>query len=258
MAGAALLALAACSRESLVEDSGTEILHAEIVDEASTRTTYDGTTGKFAWETGDEIALLIKKEDTDTYRSQVDKVTPTSTDRTGTFVYSKEAGYTRTAYAVYPASVYPSTSAKAYDGTLLLTLPDSYVASESTPLPMVADNSEGEKSNLAFKPACGLLRIQCSGLTGGEVIVTMNQGVTGNFALNTSGPVPQIDVVAATETNKTVTFGITGATATLNLPLPCGEYNGITVSNGSVTKSIPAVFTMKRGYGKRMQVNFSE
>lgn len=266
LAGAALLALAGCSREPLAEEPGTQVLSAEIEDDAATRTTFDGTTGKFDWEANDEIALLITNGTG--YRTQVDKVTPTTIDRTGTFVYSKETGWTRTAYAVYPASVYPLATARNYSGTLTLTLPNSYSASASTPLPMVADNSQGETSNLAFKVACGLLRIECTGLTASAAdktfTVTMNKGITGDFAVTfaTEGEqtVPVISAAAAAAGNNAVSFTVdkNATSATLNLPLPCGDYSGITVSDGSVTKSVPAVFTVTRRHGKRMQVKFGE
>ena len=188
-------------------------------------------------------------------RTQETKVTP-ATDRKGTFIYSKETGWSRTGYAVYPAAVAKSLTV---NNALTLTLPAAYdlTTSTSVQLPMVAVNS-GETSNLAFKAACGLLRIQCTGLTGTSVTVTMDKGITGDFAVANPGSAPTI--TAAGTTNKTVTFSLpSGATsAELNLPLPCGEYGGITVTNGSKNKTVSAVFTVKSGYGKRMQVNFSE
>lgn len=254
LAGAALLALAACSREPLAEVAGNEMLVAEILDDALTRTSYDGNTGKFAWTEGDKIALFLAKQGQNP-RTQETKVTP-ATDRKGTFIYSKETGWSRTGYAVYPAAVAKSLTV---NNALTLTLPAAYdlTTSTSVQLPMVAVNS-GETSNLAFKAACGLLRIQCTGLTGTSVTVTMDKGITGDFAVANPGSAPTI--TAAGTTNKTVTFSLpSGATsAELNLPLPCGEYGGITVTNGSKNKTVSAVFTVKSGYGKRMQVNFSE
>lgn len=264
LAGAAILALAGCSREPLAEEPGTEMLTAEIVDDALTRTTYDGTTGDFAWEANDEIALFITNGTK--IRRQVDKVTPTSTASIGKFVYSKESGYARTSYAVYPASLVTDAS---WDGTdLTVTLPASYPASASTKLPLVADNSQSETSNLAFKAACGLLRIECVGLTASAadktITVTMNKSITGDFTVafvtEGSNTVPTIAAADATAANTAVAFTVdkNATSATLNLPLPCGAYSGITVSDGSVSKSVPAVFTMTRCHGKRMQVNFSE
>ena len=252
LAGAALLALAACSREPLVEEPGAQVLSAEIVDDAATRTTYSSVTGAFAWEIGDEMALFQSKGSPATYKFQ--RVTVRAIDSgVGKCVYSKETDWSRTGYAVYPSTL---VTVSSWDGsTLTLSLPSSYAASESTKLPLVAVNSG---NTLAFKAACGLLRIQCTGLTGTSVTVTMDKGITGDFAVANPGSAPTI--TAAGTTNKTVTFSLpSGATsAELNLPLPCGEYGGITVTNGSKNKTVSAVFTVKSGYGKRMQVNFSE
>lgn len=255
LAGAALLALAGCSREPLAEELGTEVLGAEIVSETSTRTSYDGTTGKFAWESGDKIALFLVKEG-GMPRTQVTKVTPKTDTSKGSFVYSKETGYTRTGYAVYPA-----TAAKSLSGNnaLTLTLPASYdlTASPSTPLPLVAVNSNGETSDLSFKAACGLLRIKCDGLTGTTVTVTLDKGVTGDFAVADPATAPAIAAVAASASHlSTVTFTVSGESATLNLPLPCGDYASVSVTCGSTTKSVDVPFTMVRGQGKKLHVTF--
>ena len=251
LASAALVALAGCSREPLAEEPGTEVLGAEIVSEASTRTSYDGTTGKFAWESGDQIALFLKK---DTYKQQVTKVTPKTDASKGSFVYSKETGYTRNGYAVYPAAV-----AKSWNGTTLtVTLPASYdlTASASTPLPLVAVNAS-ETSDLSFKAACGLLRIKCDGLTGTTVTVTLDKGVTGDFAVADPATAPAIAAVTASASHlATVTFTVSGESATLNLPLPCGDYAGVSVTCESTTKSVDVPFTMVRGQGKKLHVTF--
>jgi len=254
LAGAALLALAGCSREPLAEEPGTEVLNAEIVDEALTRTSYDGTTGKFAWTAGDKIALYLVKEGQNP-RTQETKVTPT-TDRKGTFVYSKETGWSRTGYAVYPAAVAKSLTV---NNALTLTLPAAYdlTTSTSVQLPMVAVNS-GETSNLAFKAACGLLRIKCEGLTSTTVTVTLDKGITGDFAVDNPGSAPTISAAEATASNTTVTFTLpsVSTSAELNLPLPCGRYSSVSVSNGSSTKTETSPFTMDRGEGKKLHITF--
>lgn len=248
IAGAALIVLAGCSREPLAEDSRTEVLGAEIVNEAPTRTTYDGTTGKFAWESGDQIALFLKK---DTYKTQVVKVTPTTAPK-GTFVYSKETGYTRNGYAVYPAAM-----AKAWNGTTLtLTLPASYTASFTTPLPLVAVNS-GETSNLLFYPACGLLRIKCDNLPATTVTVTLDKGITGDFAVSDPATAPKIEAMTVSASHlASVDFTDAGTGATLDLPLPCGDYSSVTVTCGTQSKEVEVPFTITRGMGKKLHVTF--
>ena len=254
LAGAALLALAACSREPLAEVAGNEMLVAEIVDDALTRTSYDGNTGKFAWTEGDKIALFLAKQGQNP-RTQETKVTP-ATDRKGTFIYSKETGWSRTGYAVYPAAAAKSLTV---NNALTLTLPAAYdlTTSTSIQLPMVAVNS-GETSNLAFKAACGLLRIKCEGLTSTTVTVTLDKGIMGDFAVADAGTAPTITAATATAENTTVTFTVpSGATsATLNLPLPCGRYSSVSVSNGSSTKTETAIFTVEHGEGKKLHVTF--
>lgn len=254
LASAALVALAGCSREPVSEVSRTEVLGAEIVNEAPTRTSYDGTTGKFAWETGDQIALFLVKEG-GMPRTQVTKVTPKSDASKGSFVYSKETGYTRTGYAVYPAAAAKSLSG---NNALTVTLPSSYdlTASTAVQLPLVAVNS-GETSNLAFKPASGLLRIKCDGLTATTVTVTLDKGVTGDFAVAGLDAAPAIAAVTASASHlSTVTFTVSGESATLNLPLPCGDYSSVSVTCGSTTKTVEVPFTVSRGVGKKLHVTF--
>lgn len=249
MVGAVLLALAGCSREPLVQESGVEVLDAEIVSDALTRTSYDGTTGKFAWETGDEIALFLVKPG-GTPRTQVTKVTPKTDASIGSFVYSKEKDYSRTGYAVYPAE-----AAKSFDGsTLTLTLPASY-PSGAAELPMVAVNN-GEQSDLAFKAACGLLRVKCDGLTATTVTVTLDRGVTGDFTVSDPSGAPAVNAVAASAANNTVTYTVSGSSATLDVPLPCGNYSSVTVSCGSGSKTVSVPFTVTRGMGKKLHVSF--
>jgi len=254
LASAALVALAGCSREPLAEVAGNEMLVAEIVDDALTRTSYDGNTGKFAWTEGDKIALFLAKQGQNP-RTQETKVTP-ATDRKGTFIYSKETGWSRTGYAVYPAAVAKSLTV---NNALTLTLPAAYdlTTSTSVQLPMVAVNS-GETSNLAFKAACGLLRIKCEGLTAATVTVTLDKGITGDFAVDNPGSAPTISAAEATASNTTVTFTLPSAStsAELNLPLPCGRYGSVSVSNGSSTKTETSPFTMDRGEGKKLHITF--
>lgn len=250
MAGAALLALAGCSREPLVQESEVEVLDAEIVSGALTRTSYDGATGKFAWESGDEIALFLVKTG-GTPRTQVTKVTPKTDASRGSFVYSKEKDFSRTGYAVYPAN-----AAKSFDGsTLTLTLPASY-PSAAAELPMVAVNSNGEQSDLAFKAACGLLRVKCDGLTATTVTVTLDRGVTGDFTVSDPSEAPAVNAVAASAANNTVTYTVSGSSATLDVPLPCGNYSSVTVSCGSDSKTVSVPFTVTRGMGKKLHVSF--
>lgn len=258
LAAAALVALAGCSREPLAEEPGIQVLDAEIVSEAGTRTTYDGTTGAFAWEIGDEMALFLTKGDPATYKLQNVEI-KTASASTGRFVYSKETGWTRTGYAVYPKSLV--TDASWNGTTLTVTLPTSYPASATTRLPLVADNGGGETSNLTFYPICGLLRIQCenipSGVTSLTVTVAGGSNITGDHPVAFNSSIPSINAVVGTA--NTVTFSsVSGSSATLNLPLPCGTYTGVTVSDGTHTKSVTATFASKRGYGKKLTVDFSE
>jgi len=255
MAAAALLALAGCSREPLAEEPGTEILTATIVDGAGTRTTYDGDTGKFSWQEGDEIAIYQVKEASSTYKSQVRPVLNPTTDRSATFVYSKETGYTRTGYAVYPAAV-----AKSWDGSVLtVTLPSTYAVSDATPLPLVAVNGS-ETADLPFLHTCGLLRIKCDELPESTVTVTLDKGITGDFVVSFDPDTedPSITAVTASDTNPaTVTFtGASTTSATLDLPLPCGAYTSISVTSGGTPKTVSVPFTVTRGVGKKVHVSF--
>lgn len=249
LAGAALLALAGCSREPLADEPGTQVLSAEIVDDAATRTTYSSATGAFAWEIGDEMALFQSKGSPATYKFQTVKISAIDSG-VGKCVYSKETNWIRTGYAVYPASL---VTASSWDGSALtLTLPASYDASESTKLPLVAVNSG---NTLAFKAACGLLRIQCdnipSGVTSLTVTVNGNNSITGTYSVSGLGTAtPKINAAAGSA--KSVTFAVSGTSATLNLPLPCGSYSGVTVTAGSKSATEAAGFTAERGIGKKV------
>lgn len=252
LAGAALLALAACSREPLAEEPGTEVLSAVIIDEAPTRTSYDGTTGKFAWTENDHIVLFLKKKDASLYKKEEVRVVPNPLNTsTGTVPYTAFDSYDRSGYAVYPA-----TGAKSWDGsTLTVTLPASYDAAAAVQLPLVAENSNAI-TNLTFLPACGLLRIKCKGLTANTVTVTLGKGITGDFAVGDPGTTPTITAADATAENTTVTFTVSGTEATLDLPLPCGDYASVSVTCDGTTKTVSVPFTIARGMGKKLLVTF--
>lgn len=232
------------------EDITWDALSAVIEAPAYTRTEYDKTTGDFEWTLGDEIALFLKKGEESIYKTEVTKVTPGDPASTGTFPYTPYDSYSRVGYAVYPASSNPTYTG----GDLGITLPASYDLTKTTsvPLPMVAVNAG---STLTFRPVAGLLRILCenipTGVTTLTVTVAGENSITGAFTVTNPGTTtPQIN--ATTGTAKTVTFTVSGGSATLNLPLPCGAYTKVTVVAGTKSAEAEFNFTAERGIGKKL------
>lgn len=246
----ALLVVAGCSRKDLNPELKTVRLSAQV-ESGQTRATVDGTTGAFAWESGDVLSIYLS-----TGSGAFQNVT--LDNAAGNFVMTAAAAAARTGYSVFPSSLNPS-----WDGsTLSVTLPASYsitsATSVKTPLPMVAVN-DPTSDFLFFRHVGALIRIENLSFPAGTTQATVtfnNKGVQGTFEVNTEG-IPTILNVDAASGNNVVTFNISGSPlpTVLNIPVPCGAYYGLTVTGNSGSYSVSFTdenFTLARHEGKKL------
>lgn len=244
----ALLVVAGCSREDQNPEPKTVRLSARVESDA-TRSTVDGTTGAWAWDTGDQIAVhsdnaFISKE--------------LSSD--GSFTLTAAQNAARNGYAVYPASVKLDAYTGIGSAALKVNLPASYAVTASTsvrtPLPMVALNDAGSDF-LFFRHVGALIRIEGLAFPSGttSATVTFNKGVHGVFEV-TTGSAPTIFNTTAEGGNNSVTFTFSGTPlpTTLNIPVPCGTYQGVTVTGntGGYSVEIDGLFSLERHQGTKL------
>ena len=267
-----LVALTAGCQQNELDFPGGKVLKA-VIEGGQTKVSFDSYEGKFAWTPDDQLAVY--------YSDGTKSIATVATDGTVEVPASTASRY-RSYYAVYPASVVENIT----DGSqpLVVTLPYSYdisdiVANASgnpgadfSPLPMVAQNDE-DNDILMFYHVGGLLRITLTGVKVGtkQVLVMFDKGVTGSFAV--SNPGTDHPTISAAEvegygfTNDYVLYtvdntdeGITDSSKpiVLNVPVPCGTYNTVSVSTiGTYTGWKTQTYdgnplTFKRHHGKRL------
>ena len=232
LAGAALLL--GCTREA--EPLAPVVLTA-VLEQTDTRTSYDGVQGKLTWTEGDEVAVHVGNS------YQTAEITPSD----GHLAVSETASAYRNHYAVYPASA--ADAANYGNSTLKVNLPASYDISDIvsgasatrtadfSPCPMVAVN-DTDDSILRFHHVGGLLRITLTGVKAATktVTVTFDKDVTGSYAVSDPATDHPTITTGETATNNVVTFtvasssvGSTSVPIVLNVPVPCGTYNSVTV-----------------------------
>lgn len=274
LTGAVLTLLASCTQNDVFQGAAGDGVLTARIEGTVTKTSYDSIEGKFAWTAGDEIALHYTTGGYTTY-----SVNPTD----GSVNASATATNYRDYFAVYPATA--AVASNYGNPTLQITLPNSYditdiVAGDKTadfsPVPMVAIN-DINNSILDFYHVGGLLRITCSGLAEDtqKVTVTFDKKVTGTY--NVVYGIDPLDgsqkptiSTSNSASNNVVSF-ILAAEGTsigemtdpiiLNVPVPCGTYNSVTVkgydteNNEIISRefnSAPLVFA--RHHGKKIDV----
>lgn len=248
----ALLLLSGCSRSKVTPDMTTFDMTVRAESDG-TRATVNGTTGAFAWEAGDQIAVHLN--------SGYQSATLTAA---GTTTLTAAAGSVRNGYAIYPASVADGTA----DAPVII-LPASYsiasdLQSTSAPLPMVAVN-DPDSDLLYFHHVGGLMRITCVTIPAGTktVTVTMDKGIAGSFPV--TGPGTVTPMIAPGGTGTSVAFTVSGdglasaaSNVVLNLPVPCGTYTSMTVDVTPTNASFPVVIsssiTIGRAQGLQVKV----
>lgn len=207
----------------------------------SSKATIDNDNASiFKWSVGDAVAVHVSNGDDHKYvtSSGADVAEPSAS-----FTVTYEEGYTRDAFAIYPASIVAeSASNYGQSGSSLdVTLPASYTLGqvtdangEKSPCPMIASNTG---TRWDFYQLCGLLRLTVNSIPANTkrlVIIFDGKKVCGDFSI-ASSVTPGTSVIATsadadhdwiTITNGGENFG---TSEILNLPLPTGNYSNIYV-----------------------------
>lgn len=229
----ALLATS-CVEEAFVEQ--VPQLHTITVSAGMGTDTRAGVSdaGSFTWHSDDAISVMA---------TDGKYYTMTLTDGAGTkqaeFTGSFPEGVSITTVATYPATVDNGTVSNIYnEGTLTYTLPSEYTYKDGyANVPMIS-TFETAAESLPFMHIGALVRIPLNGMPANSKIEVSakNRMITGDFTLSTD-KVGTPDGVIATQTiegNDVVTINYTneraGGTAEINVPLPVGVYDDLTVS----------------------------
>ena len=214
----------------------------------------------FSWTAGDKIAVWAGSEGSGQYY--------TSEAYTGGNTYQIPLSGTRSNYAVYPFSIAVAEAATA--GSLKVKLPAEYdftaVGADYSPLPMVATNTEGQ--DLAFMHLGGLLRITLGDLPAGTAYVTVDLGkpINGIFPVHLESDGSYIscedeDITSGSNVTKFLVPSPASGSIVLNLPVPTGSYESITVtaydaSDNSLGADSPAFsWNCERAHGKKLADN---
>lgn len=221
--------------------------------DVSTKVTIDNTSGAFAWTaTNDLVAVHVS---TGVY---VTSAGASTSAKSATFDVTYPAGATRDAFAVFPSTIVAADAANyGQEGhTLDVTLPSSYtlaqVSGETSPCPMIATNDPGS-SEWSFKQLCGLLRLTVNGIPAdatGLVIQFPGNKVRGAFSI--SSPEPGTSTIetgapGVGEDKITITFDTAPSSATINIPLPTGDYEDVYITPVGSSTKVAAVRHIKAG-----------
>ena len=279
LAGLVVLA-ASCEKEIEKESPAdattgkmiTETISAQI--EGETKATVDADA-KFAWSLGDNIAVHVTKGDSHLY---VDTVSGASEEAaSASFSVSYGEGFSRDAFAIFPSTIVAGNAANyGQSGSPLdVTLPASYslstVTGEKTRCPMIASNTS---SSWTFSQLCGLLRLTVNSIPSdatGLIIQFPGKKVNGTFSIAypvTPGSSTIVtDTPASGEDQITVTFAAGTTSATINLPLPTGDYDDVFITPVGSSTKVAAVrhinaggYTAQAAHGKKLtttMVSFS-
>ena len=245
---AGFLCLAACQREDLsIDELKNSVTYIRASEESSTATkaSIDNADASFTWNTNDRIAVYA-----DGYKISDGLADTYNNTNAATFAFSGDnvvVEENRANFAIFPASlVWDGTNIREHSASqytasaLTITLPASYtlaeVQDELSPCPMIATNAPN--GDLSFKHLCALLRVTVSDVpatTRRLVFVFNGNKVQGEFTLTEVAPGTSSIVTAAAEgTNNVITVFTPDidavSTLTVNLPLPTGTYDYITIS----------------------------
>ena len=280
LALAALLA-AACVKQPA--PSYPAALRASIESAAllsGTKTSYDSddSVGEFVWNAGDRIAIHYSNGSYETV-----SVDPAS----GAVNAPSTASRQRDFYAVYPASAVadPAVAANYGNPTLQLTYPASYdisdiVSGSSTtrttdfsPCPMVAVNS-ADSDLLLFYHVGGLLRLTLLSVRPATAMVTITFGtdVTGSYTVADPGSRTPTISTRGSAADNVVSFTLAGSAGigtgtgpvVLNVPVPCGTYDGFRVEAFSAEHlplgviDVGQRLVIRRRYGTKFFLLFPE
>ena len=274
----AALLLTACGKQPA--PSYPAALRASIESTAllsGTKTSYDseGSVGEFVWNAGDRIAVH--------YSDGSYEALSIDDPATGALNAPSTESRKRDFYAVYPATT--AVAANYGNPTLQLTYPASYdisdiVSGSSTtrtadfsPCPMVAVNS-ADSDLLLFYHVGGLLRLTILSIRPATATVTVSFGtdVTGSYTVADPGSrTPTISTRGSTADN-VVSFTLAGSAGVgagagpvvLNVPVPCGTYDGFRVEAFSADHlplgviDVGQRLVIRRRYGTKFFLLFPE
>ena len=269
---AGLCCLAACNKEVEITEIPESPESVKMISETITASLGTSTKvtiadgGDFAWTLGDNIAVHVTNGDSHKYvvTSSGASVAASS----ASFTVSYEEGYSRDAFAIFPSTIVSETATNyGQSGTALdVTLPATYTLAEVSdvaPCPMIADNTG---SGWTFSHLCGLLRLTVNSIPSdatGIVIQFPGKKVNGAFSIASTVTPGTSTIETATpargEDQITVTFAAGVTSATVNLPLPTGDYDDVFITPvGSETK-VAAVrhikaggYTVQAAHGKKL------
>lgn len=253
----------ACQRETIsapdsqdkpmTEELTTRTLTATL-DQADTKADIASLTGAFTWATGDQIAVH-------TSAGQYYTATLQSGAGSAHATFSGDMSGVQDGWAVFPASIVDGSNwgGATRTGTLKITLPATYTISgtmgTSSPLPMIAKNTS---SSLAFQHIGAAFRLTLYDVpTGTRTITVMtDQQMSGSFTVNTS--TGAISSSTNTTLNK-ITYTLSTAlaaktTLVLNVPVPTGTFNTLTVCAYNSTTPLDKTTLKSKGYNDYTRV----
>ena len=225
---------ASCVEEAFVEQpSKLQTITVSAGMGAGTRAGVSDA-GTFTWHADDAISVMA---------TDGKYYTMNLTDGAGTnkaeFTGSFPVGVSITTVATYPAIVANGTPSDNYnEGTLTFTLPSEYTYKDGyANVPMISTFEEAAES-LTFMHIGALVRIPLNGMPANSKIevAAKNRKIVGDFIMSPDKVGTSEGVIAtqAIEGNDVVTINYTneraGGTAEINVPLPVGIYDDLTVA----------------------------
>lgn len=238
----ALLLLSSCLKEERAAMGEYGTLIPALMESNPTKTSYDDTSGEFAWSVGDHIALY---NDGAYVKARLAKIK----GDTGYFALALPST-SRSHYALYPFEILDEGHFGDAPEGLWVNYPDSYFVENSetgwkdslavySHAPMIAVNNEGEK--LYFKHLGAIVRVTLNNIPSGTRIIAFQTGetITGKFRV--TGPETPTPTISLTDDLASghgklvrVHFRQTvSGNLTLNLPLPPGDYSLFRVTTHS-------------------------
>lgn len=242
------LAAAGCEREVIVdvEPAFRHMLHATAENNGTKADVSDA--GIFTWTAGDAISVY-KEGSLSTY-------TATSSESASDFTLSTGSAIDAPSVAVYPAAIANETWAFDMPDAVMLRLPSSYTIEEGATagtagMPMLAKGNG--TNNLSFKHLGGMLKLNLSTVPTSVVkFVASFPGarVNGDYCCFTDEETPMLYVeegYSPVETSITFTYASSRTAADDNvilyIPLPAGDYKGVTVDMLDASDQVIARFS---------------
>lgn len=241
LAAIAVASLASCARELDNPEKDNTAPEGYYMEEifasypaAETRTAFDGTTGKFSWSEGDEIAFHLS--DGSYTVAEIDPAT------SKVKLYIRE-GLTRDNFAVYPASA--AIQEHSTIGDMQVKLPNAYNVSDDpttdyVPMPMVA--TQDETNHLKFNHTGALLQVNLDIPAGTKTakVSLGDKALSGTLTVVADGDYYKTNATSVDQVSdggNTITFTVSeeenglaeNTQAYLRLPVSTGTYDEIKI-----------------------------